>query len=62
MKRLPKDIITPEGGEPLYLEDGSGLWLTGPDFALRNDCIIDEIKEALYGGRRASTDNEEIGY
>ena len=62
MKRLPIEVMNPEGGEPLYLEDGSGLWLTGPDFAPRNDCTIDEIKEALHGGRRASSDNEEIGY
>ena len=54
--------MTPDGGEPLYLEDGSGLWLTGPDYALRNECTIDDIKEALHGGRRASVNYEETGY
>lgn len=62
MKRLPIEMMTPEGGEPLYQEEGSGLWLTGPDFALRNECTITEIKEALHDGRRASTDDEAISY
>lgn len=51
MKRKPIGFIDPD----LYQEEDTGLWLTATDFAARNECAIEEIREEYNGRRPAST-------
>lgn len=55
MKRKPVGVITPEGGEPMYIEEDTGLWLTANDFTARNDCTKEELEDALNDRRPASS-------
>lgn len=36
LKNVPVDMIQPEGSEPLFEEEGTGLRLTASDFAAKH--------------------------
>jgi hypothetical protein len=53
-KNVPVAIIYPEGGEPLYEEEGSGLRLTASDFIARNGEIDISTKKVKKSDRRTA--------
>jgi hypothetical protein len=55
VKRKPIEKICPDGGEPLYREEGTGFLMTAQDFAAMNECTIEEMEEVLNDRRPAST-------
>lgn len=49
VKRKPIEKICPEGGDPLYREEGTDFLMTASDFAFQNECTIQELEEVLNG-------------
>lgn len=62
----PVDAIYPEGGEPLYEEEGSGVRLTAADYAARHGFentkdVEKAYQEAINGRRTAEPDDSTPG-
>lgn len=47
--RKPTEKICPNGGQPLYREDGTDFLFTADDFSTKNECTIQELEEVLNG-------------